>query len=163
MSPNEVWKPIYGYTGFYEVSNLGRIKSTYQGGRILSPRKAGSNYRKVTLCKNSKHKDFYIHRLVLKTFKPSKIKLEVNHINGVKSDNRLTNLEWVTPKQNSRHSREILLKNVGTKHGHCKLTESQVREIRKSSLSNSKLAQKYKISSSQVQRIKTFKRWTHLV
>lgn len=103
----EVWKPIEGCDG-YEVSNLGRVKSFWRRKKphILKPtRFCGSDYLHVVFIINGKRKYFAIHRLVAKAFVPNpENKPCVNHINGVKTDNRAENLEWVTYSENLQHA-----------------------------------------------------------
>lgn len=100
----EKWKPVLGYQGLYEVSNLGRIKSlnyNHTGkSHILSPQ-AVMSYLQVGLWKNRKPKIFKIHRLVWEAFNgPIPEGMQVNHINEDKHDNRLDNLNLMTPKEN---------------------------------------------------------------
>ena len=114
---NEIWKDIEGYEGFYQVSNLGRIKSFvgYNGHeyvnrvRILNPykQKAGKTYNRsvVKLRKNGLPKDFKVHQLVANAFLPNPKGLKViNHIDGNPLNNEVSNLEWCTQKCNIRHS-----------------------------------------------------------
>jgi hypothetical protein len=107
------WIDIKGYEGLYKINRQGQIKRLkgYQASeeRILTPIDNGRGYLGVGLCKNGKKKRFYIHRLMAETFilNPEK-KEQVNHLNGVKSDNRLENLEWATRSENQRHMYEVL-------------------------------------------------------
>ena len=103
----EKFKPIKGYEGLYEVSNLGSIKSLIRN-IILKPRTKSVGYCRVILRKNNKSIDKYIHRIIAETFITNlENKLEVNHINGIKNDNRIENLEWATAKENSNHAQRI--------------------------------------------------------
>lgn len=100
----EEWKNIEGYEGVYQVSNFGEIKNI-KTNRIL---KAGINsdgYYCVVLRKNNNQKSFKVHRLVAQAFicNPEN-KKQVNHKNGVKTDNRAINLEWNTCKENINHA-----------------------------------------------------------
>ena len=105
----EIWKDIPNYEG-YQVSNLGRVKSLERidalGHRlkekILKPGITHNGYYLIGLCKNSKVKMYYVHRLVYEAFNGSIPEgLQVNHINEVKTDNRLENLNLMTAKENS--------------------------------------------------------------
>ena len=113
----EVWKDIKGYEKFYMVSSYGRVKSLsrtikhpysnnggYKKGKILKQQLNTNNYYRVYLCKYGVKKRFYVHRLVISSFLPNPLgKLEINHINENRKDNRLENLEWSTKKENMRH------------------------------------------------------------
>lgn len=112
---NEVWKPVKGYEGFYEVSNLGRVKSLERIDRfnkkwkcrILKPNYVGKHYQTIGLCKNGKVSRKKVHRLVAETFVPNPYnKPQVNHIDGDKENNFANNLEWVTNAENQLHARE---------------------------------------------------------
>jgi hypothetical protein len=97
----EQWKPVLGYEGLYEASDLGRIKSFWYGKeRILKPGKYTGGYLQVILCKNKNKKDYKLHRLVWESFN-SKTILPIDHINGIKTDNRLCNLQAITSRENT--------------------------------------------------------------
>lgn len=105
----EIWKDISGYDGLYQVRNLGNVKSlnyNHTGKpKNLSIKKHHTGYRMVTLCRNKTHKNLNIHFLVAHAFienhdnKPC-----VNHIDGNKANNCVSNLEWVSYSENTRHA-----------------------------------------------------------
>ena len=116
MGKKEIWRPIVtneeDYTGLYEVSNLGRVRSldreVWNGkvwytkeGRILKIFKDGNGYFNVALHKDNKRKYYGVHRLVAMAFIPNpEDKSQIDHINTIKDDNRVVNLRWVTPSEN---------------------------------------------------------------
>ena len=111
----EIWKPVVGYESLYECSNLGRIKSlnrkiirkngaqqTFKE-KILTPIEV-NNYLYVCLYKNGKYQRKYVHRIICEAFLPNpENKPCVDHKNCVRSDNRLSNLRWVTYQENSEN------------------------------------------------------------
>lgn len=100
----EIFVPIKGYEGLYEVSNLGRIKSFKNGSQILKPVITKKGYFTIVLCLNGVPKRFLIHRLVAQAFIPNPDNLPfVNHKDEVKTNNVVTNLEWCTAKYNSNY------------------------------------------------------------
>lgn len=116
MEDIEIWLPIKDYEGLYEISNLGRVKSleryvTYSNGRIhlyeekiMKSRLNEYGYYRIGLNINRKQKQCIIHRLIAIHFIPKiEGKNVINHKNGIKTDNRIENLEWVTARENTCH------------------------------------------------------------
>ena len=136
----EKWKKVNGYEGIYEVSNLGRVKSlpryvnSRYGLRLVSERILKpfvGQYPVVNLCKNSEPHKHYVHRLVVEAFLPNtENKPCVNHIDGVKENNSLSNLEWVTYSENAQHAMDNNLNRKGEEHHCAKLSWDKVRVIR---------------------------------
>lgn len=115
----EIWKTIPYYSGAYQVSNLGRIKSSKRKTeKILKPLTNSSGYLQVVLSKSGKTKFFLIHRLVARAFLPNPNNLpQINHKNEIKDDNRVENLEWCIPKYNDNyghHAERIAQKFIPT-------------------------------------------------
>lgn len=97
----EIWKKIEGFGGNYEISSLGRVKSLYKGdGSILCQNLKENGYFEVSLSMNGKRTHKYIHRLVAEAFLKNNGESDVNHINEIKSDNRVENLQWISHKEN---------------------------------------------------------------
>jgi len=156
---DEEWKPVVGYETEYAVSSLGRIKrlkeSTarrrYPAGMILKPTKLKNGYMTFVFKGNGTKKRLYIHRVVMAAFIGEvPYKHEVNHINSIRDDNRLANLEYVTRSGNNLHAYRTNNRKAhptyGQKH-HCwKITDEQVVEIREAhsrGQSYASLARKY--------------------
>lgn len=168
----EVWIKANGYSN-YEVSNLGKLKTFNWKGSgkevILKPALDKSGYLRTVL-KSDKgiSKTIKVHRIVLNSFKPTNDILEVNHINGIKTDNRIENLEWCTRKENIQHCIDNNLQYVlrGEEVGSSKLTEKEVIEIRKKFIpryySRIKLAKEYNISEATIKDIIYKRTWKHL-
>lgn len=123
----EEWRAVVGYEGCYEVSNLGRVRTvertveTYNGGEMFvagiakKQRMTGKGYAVVSLQHGKRKQTKRVHRLVARAFIPNPDgKQEVNHINGVKHDNRVANLEWCTSSENYKHAAE---RNLNAKPG----------------------------------------------
>lgn len=104
---NEQWRDIEGYDGMYQVSDLGRVRSRYSGEwKVLSASKNNSGYLIVQLSKDGKKKHFLVHRLVAQAFIPNddETKNQINHQNEVKSDNRVSNIEWCSAQYNMNYN-----------------------------------------------------------
>ena len=107
----ERWLPIVGYEGLYEVSDLGRVRSlarTTTKGGIMKQQVSSNKYLRVELSKQNIRKKKLIHRLVLEAFLPIEEKMEVDHINHIKTDNRLENLRWATRSENKRNTNKMV-------------------------------------------------------
>ena len=106
--PSAIWRPVAegGYS--YSVSDKGHVRND-NPWRILKPSLGSSGYLQVELFINGVGRNFLVHRLILAAFvPPPSAKHQVNHKNGIRSDNRLENLEWATCSQNHLHSFRVL-------------------------------------------------------
>ena len=128
----EIWKDIEGYEGYYQVSNLGRVKSLYGNGKILS-QSIEKNYYKVRLCKNGVTKCFSVHRLVAFAFIENTNKENftmVNHKDENKLNNYVENLEWCDCKYNLNYgtSKEKISKSLSKKVYQYDLNKNFIKE-----------------------------------
>lgn len=177
----EEWKDILGYEGLYQISSFGRVKSLerewiagfnikVKGQEKIRKISFGTKgYSQIQLFKNGKHKTCRVHRLVAEAFIPNPDnKSQVNHINGIKTDNIVENLEWCTNEYNMNHAWKNGLHKIriGDKSPNNKLTSNQVIEMRaKFSTGNylkSELANEYSISRTQACDILNRKSWRHI-
>lgn len=168
----EEFKPIIGYES-YMISNEGNIISTlkYRNNKhIIKPVKDSKGYLRVTLKDNyGKHKTKKVHRLVLLAFlnNPNNFP-QCNHKNGIKTDNRIENLEWCDNLYNQRHAKSLGLvpKMIGEKNGSSKLIEKQVIEIRQKFIprkyTRKHLAEEYSVTEFCIKDIISRKSWNHL-
>jgi hypothetical protein len=108
-----IWKPIIGYENYYEISNFGEIRSIQnKSKKIIKPYITNRGYLRIRLFKNKIRTAFTIHRLVGINFIPNtENKSYINHIDGNKQNNNVSNLEWVTHSENEKHASENNLKN----------------------------------------------------
>lgn len=122
---SEIWKEISGYEGYFEVSNLGNFRSKDRiikykqdglrkyPGKSLKVELMQDGYCRIVLMKESKRRRYMCHRLVAETFIPNPDnKPFVNHIDGNKSNNCVSNLEWCTQSENEQHSVNVLGKSM---------------------------------------------------
>jgi transposase len=176
---NEEWRDISGYEGYYQVSNLGRVRScdrvvkTERGDRAIKMRLMKPNlhrrgYYRIDLQKASVRITCFVHRLVAIAFLPIQDgRDQVNHKNGIKTDNCVDNLEWCNQHENMRHAVEYGLKPsmVGENAVNSLLTESQVLEIRELRANGTKLriiAEMYGVSLSAIAMVVYCYNWAHL-
>jgi hypothetical protein len=174
----ENWKEVPNTNGFYEVSNLGRLrrgklpdshKWLTKKGMVLNCYKRPSGYLFHVLHVNKKRFNRSVHGLVCEAFLgKTPDGMCVNHKNGIKTDNRLENLEYVTFSQNNIHSFRFLGKCLGEKHGRSKLTDKQVLYIRslpKFQHNGGKLkelSKKLGVSTVTIRNVRIRKIWTHI-
>ena len=167
---NEIWKPIEGYEGVYEVSNLGRVRSLtridsrgrLREGVVLKPcYDSRRNYLHVNL----RGKPCNIHRLVAKTFISNPHDYaEINHKDEDKTNNCVENLEWCTHKYNNNYGSKPT-KSRGINNPQSKLTESDIIEIRKLYKPHNKcygakaLAQRFGVSYHHIYHIVRNDKW----
>lgn len=133
----EIWKNIEGFSGNYQVSNLGNIKSLLSKKpkllkQILCKNRGSIGYYRVNLYLDKSFKHYSVHRLVLLTFsKVDKNKSYVNHIDGNSLNNNLNNLEWCTASENISHAFKLGIMDIrGDKNPNNKLTSVDVIKIR---------------------------------
>lgn len=171
-NPEERWLPIPGYEGLYEVSDHGRILSSHPRGRPGFLKFCTSRgYSSVELYQreggkvNSRRTT--VHKIVMLAFIGHRSPgMQINHRNGIKTDNRLENLEYVTPSENKKHAfRTGLQTNCGEKSSQAKLTESDVRQIRwmiSEGFKYKEIAAKFSVTVGAIAMIKSGRRWSHL-
>lgn len=165
--PGETWKYINGASEKYMVSNMGRIKSMYDCNGNFREKIRAQGYDKNGYCRlvlygSGKPQYLKIHTIVANHFCIKKEgDTQVNHINGIKTDNRATNLEWCTLQHNIDHSIKIGLKvsSPGEKNGQAKLTKSQVISIFKDQRKQREIAIDYGVTQGAIQLIKAGKNW----
>ena len=171
----EQWKDCVGWENFYQVSDLGNVRSkerpvktclgiAVKGGNVLKKIIATTGYEVVNFTSsNQGRKQELVHRLVLLSFvglcSDGK---QACHANGIRHDNKLENLRWGTVKENHFDQKIHGTKPIGQMSKNAKLTELQVIEIKQSVLSSNFLAKKYKVGKTTILRIKKGVTWTHL-
>ena len=155
----ELWQPVVGYEDRYEVSDTGQVK----GPRGLrKPFFTYKGYAQVDIWKQGTRRNFLLHRLVAIHFIPNPNKCpQVNHKDGNKTNNAVSNLEWCTAAENNNHAVR-LLRLHGENLYNCKLTNEQVRSIRSDTRVQRVIAADYGISQPVVGQIKSGKAWRWL-
>ena len=167
-----MWKPVKGYEGFYCVSDDGEIKAlerTMHKGKchrtwhehILKTAIDAKGYLRTSLSKNGKTSTVKIHRVVAEAFLENPFDLpQVNHIDGNKQNNSVSNLEWISQSDNMKHACKTGLKLCSGENNSCsKLTVHDVVEIRNSDLTQKELANLYGVSKTTIARVIHHKSW----
>ena len=176
----ERWLAVVGYEGFYEVSDLGRVRSLnrivrgngfctqLRTGRILRPDSRRHGYQMVMFSSCSVRTRELVHRVVLKAFCGLPLPgMQADHIDCDPSNNRLSNLRWVTPAENQRHSiaKGRRADFRGENHGQSRLTDSDVREIRRqyaSGIRTVRIAETFGIHPGTALSIAKRRYWKHV-
>ena len=172
MARREVWRPAVGYRGLYEVSDSGRIRSLRSGRMMKQTLSGTTGYLVLNLCRPGAQKLHRVHQVVARAFlgrqRPG---MEVDHVNAVKTDNRVSNLEYVTPQENDRRATAMGLKASGDRNGSrthperrsrgehhyaAKLSQRDVTAIRRlvaNGVTQRAAAARYGVTPSHVSRI----------
>lgn len=142
---SEEWRPVIGYENEYLVSDFGNVWSI-RNRRLLTPKLTRAGYLRVGLSVDGKRKDFHVHRLVAIAFIPNPMeKPTVNHINEVKTDNRVANLGWATNLEQNTHgsriaravantdwnarSKKMDYKAIAKKHDYDAMNSAQMKKV----------------------------------
>ena len=177
----KIWKRIPNYS-LYEASSDGEIKTFNWKNKgkeaIMKPHRDGGGYLRTMLKRDGDGKihTIKVHRIIAQTFLPLiEGKNEVNHKNGVLTDNRVENLEWVTHQENMRHAFDKgFCSNTGENNPCASLTDAQVLEIRKNyqygrksrhdgGETKKQIAERYNTSFSVIKNIVLKQSWKHLL
>lgn len=157
------WVPVEGWP--YEVSDNGRVRRVPEN-RVLTPRGNKNGRLTVRLCHAGKQRNYYIHRLVATAFVgPCPPGEQCNHVDGVPTNNRAENLEWVTIAENHRHAAFMDLVAWGEGSSQAKLTVEKVIEMRllyRAGATTGDLARQFGISISNARRVATGKTWNRV-
>ena len=153
----------------YFVNEQGDVFSTKHGS--IKRLKSGNHpqgYLLISICNNGNSKNILVHRLIAQTFIPNaENKPEVNHKNGIKWDNRVENLEWVTKSENMSHAKSTgLFNNGGENHYNTKLTKEQIIQIRElyatKKYTQKQLGKMFGIKTRTISDIINKKSWNHI-
>lgn len=171
----EIWKDIVGFEGYYQVSNLGNVRSLdrtihYKDGRsrnfygkLLNPTNDGHGYRYVALCKAGKSSRGYVHHLVLTAFvglRPDNDHVCRHFPDKDTGNNRFDNLRWGSYLENSADRRVHKTVNKGSRNGQAKLTDDDVKAIRsRQNESQFSLAKEFGVCNTTIYLITTERTW----
>ncbi len=190
----EEWRPVKGWEQFYEVSDLGQVRSKdrvffriwsqrrgphrepYQvrkSGRMLKQALASNGYKTVGLSDldgGRATRPVCVHRLVAEAFIPNpNNKRQVNHLDGVKTNNAVRNLEWVTAQENGNHSyyvlgNQFLTRRRGSECGSAKLHETDITKIKEllPRFPHGVIAKQFGVHRTLIQLISAGKIWKHV-
>ena len=161
----EIWKPVLGYENIYSVSSFGRIRRELktcgtQPGRIVNSWMGTDGYFKASLSSKSKVRKFSVHSLVAQAFIGVRMcGFEVNHKDSIRTNNNISNLEYISYQDNSRHN--------GITNGCSKLTEEDVRQIRQKyvpgTYSQYRLAREFNVQRPTIHKVLKRISWDHVI
>lgn len=170
---DEIWLPIPGFEGIYEVSNKGRVKSLARivphktGGRLTLPEKiripslaATGKYQMICLWKANKQHTRYVHRLVLEAFcGPCPKGFDGCHTDGNRQNNSIENLRWDSRSGNMQDAIRHGTSARGVRHGFSKFKEIEIRAIRADPRMHKEIARDYGVARATIWSIKSGENW----
>ena len=171
----EIWRPVGGFVGLYEVSDQGRIRSIDRKvksrfglraiqGKLLSPIVNSRGYLVVNLTNGSSRAQYFLHRIVLEAFVGIRpYGFDGCHNNGDKCDARIENLRWDTRSSNHQDKKLHGTAQVGEKANNVKLTNEIVSAIRNGNLRPCEAVRAYGLSKTNAKRIVSGETWRHLL
>ena len=173
---NEIWLALPGFEGAYEISNMGRVRSLdrfiidngltrkrFRKGRVLKPGRNTNGYLHIFATYKNKQKAIQVHQGVMQTFVgPQEKGIEVMHNNGIKSDNKLSNLSYGTRKDNVKDSFRLNEYLMGEAAPWSKLANEDVINICKDPRFISEISKSYNVSTGTISMIKNRKMWKSL-
>ena len=167
-----IWKPVFGFEGFYEVSQEGQVKSIarqhpkikrWMGGGIVKPILGSRGYFVINLTKTGVRKQMFLHKIVLEAFVGLRpYEHEACHNDGNPLNCKLENLRWDTKSNNHKDKKKHGTWQVGEKANNVKLNNKIVFDIRNRKLTASQAAKEYRLSKTNAKRIVNFETWKHL-
>lgn len=167
----EIWKAVVGFEGYYEVSSLGRVRSLdridalgrHKPGRVLKTSPRGRGYLALSLKVRGRQTNRTVHSMVLTAFRGERpFRREGAHNNGVKTDNRLSNLAWKTRAENDEDKVKHGTDRRGRRHPLARISETAVKELRQSKRPCAEVAAKHGISVGHAYNIRAGLRWSHV-
>ena len=163
----EEWRDVVGYEDLYQVSSMGRVRNVRRG-TVLKTHPDRAGYIKIGLSKNGRQTGKFVHRLVAEAFIDNpESKTDVNHKNGIKGNNNLSNLEWNTRSENLLHAYRtgLLVVKHGEEASRSKFTEEQVSEIKilhESGISQSSIARVLGVTQPTISYIVNGVNWREM-
>lgn len=163
----EVWRPVVGYEGLYEVSNLGRVRSL-RGARpkVMKGYITKKGYHRILFCVRRKTRKRFAHHLVLEAFVgPCPDGQQARHLDDDKLRNELENLAWGTSVQNTADAIRNGVFPIGERAGSAKLTVEAVRAIRRADpkTQDTDLARLYGVTHTTIASARSGRSWVHVV